>query len=149
MNRFRFRFASVLRYREVIEENRKREFGAALDHQRHEEERLRRIDNSIEGHERQTEENLHGTISARDLQNRYNYARRLDNERENQQKNLDLALRDTEAHRKKLVDATKRKKIFERLRDRDRETHDQEIRKEEQSIIDELSTQRYTRTKQS
>jgi len=146
MNRFRFRFASVLRYREIMEETRKRGFGAAMDHYRHEESRLKRIDGEIAGLEESMERGGQGRISVQDLQNRYNYARVLDRKREAQEKTVKAAEQEVERRRRELVEAMKQKKIFERLRERDRETYENELRKEEQKMLDEFSVQRFNRT---
>lgn len=148
MNRFRFRFQSVLRYREVIEDTKKREFGAALDHLRHEEERLQTINGVISNHERTTEESSSGRISVRDLQHRYNFARHLDREREVQEAAIQTAVDEAEKRRQILVEATKQKKIFERIKERDHEAYQAEVRHEEQKTIDEVSTQRFSREKQ-
>ena len=143
MNRFRFRFRSVLRYREIIEDNKKRDFGVALNHFTHEEANLNSIDNFIAGHEKLVERNGQGRISARDLQNKYDYARHLDRKKESQEKVVESAAEELESRRKKLVEATKEKKIFERLKERDREAHNEAQRKEEQALSDDLTSQRF------
>jgi len=143
MNRFRFRFESVLRYREIVEDGKKRDFGVALNHLRHEEASLRRIDDTISSHETRRETRGSGRISARDLQNMYDYSRRLDSDYEQQEKAIETAARELDARRNDLVEATKRKKIFERLQERDREIYDIEVRKEEQTASDEISSQRF------
>ena len=84
-----------------------------------------------------------GTISARDLQNKFYYARKLDDTRDAQEKNVEKAQENLESKRTDLVEATKRKKIFEHLKERDHETYNEEVRKEEQKFSDELSSQRY------
>ncbi len=145
MNRFRFRFSGVLRYREIIEENKTRSFGVALDHLRHEEDRLRFIDSTIYGHEKLMEDSSQGRISVRDLQNKYNFARRLDRERDTQEKVISKAHNELEIRRKELIEATKERKIIERLEERDRESYDIEVRREEQAVSDETSTQRFFR----
>jgi len=146
MNRFRFRFASVLRYREILEETKRRGFGAAMDHYRHEEARLKRIDGEIAGLEKLMERSGQGRISVQDLQNKYNYARVLDRERDAQERAMKAAEQEVEKRRRELVEAMKQKKIFERLRERDREIYEDEVRKEEQKMLDEFSVQRFNRT---
>lgn len=145
MNRFRFRFSGVLRYREIIEENKTRTFGVALDHLNHEEERLRFIDNAISGHEKFVEDSSQGKISVRDLQNKYNFARHLDRERDTQAQVISKAHDEMETRRKELIEATKKRKIIERLKERDRESYEIDVRREEQIISDETSTQRFFR----
>lgn len=147
MNRFRFRFESVLRYRNVIEDTKKREFATALDHQRHEEQILDSIDGSISLHEKTTEESSQGRISVRDLQNRYNYARQLDKERTTQEHAIHRAAEESEKRRANLVEATKQRKIFEKIKERDYDIYQGDVHKEEQVATDEVSVQRFFRKK--
>ncbi|MFC1693038.1 flagellar export protein FliJ [Candidatus Latescibacterota bacterium] len=141
MNRFRFRFQSVLRYREVIEESKKRHFGVALNHLKHEETRRGQIETSIAQHEKVREQSAQGKISARDLQNKLNYARQLDNKNKIQKKLVKKAGEVLESKRTELVEATKKKKIFDRLKEHEREEYEYEVQKEEQKLSDELSSQ--------
>ncbi len=143
MNRFRFRLRSVLRFREIIEENKKRVFGIALDHLKHEETRYDLIANQINGQEKFMEQKGEGKVSSRDLRNNFNYVRHLDRNKESLEKQVEKAKENLESKRTELVEATKRKKILERLKERDREDHNKAVRKEEQAIIDDISTQHF------
>jgi len=145
MNRFRFRFQSVLRFRELIEENRKRDFGVALNHLDREKRELDAIDRIIDDHDDFVENKSTGTISPRDLENRFHYARHLESRREGQTKRIESAGVEADAKRGELVEATKKKKIFERLKERDREAHEAASRKEEQAASDELTSLRRAR----
>jgi len=145
MNKFKFRFASVLRYREIIEDNKKRDFGVAMNHLQNQESTLRAIDSSIDGHSQDTADSSQGGVSVRDLQGRYDFARKLDRDREQQEEQIAKAREEVEERRTHLVEATKQKKIFEKLEDRDRDIHEQDARKEESMIIDEIATQRHAR----
>ena len=139
MNRFRFRFNSVLRYRELIEGEKKRLLGVATGHLHTEDEELARIDDTITDHESVREKDSVGSVSARDLQSGFNYTRSLDGKRIRQVDRVAKAENVVEKKRLDLVEATKQKKIFEKLKDREREVHEYELRKEEQSLIDDLS----------
>ena len=143
MNRFKFRFRSVLRFREIIEENKKRIFGIALNHLKHEEAHYDSIVNQINGQEKLMEQKEVGKVSVRDLKNNFNYARHLDRNKESQGKQVAKAKENLESKRTELVEATKRKKILERLKERDRENHNKALKKEEQAIIDDISTQHF------
>ena len=142
MNIFRFRFESVLRYRKIIEENKNRDFGIALSHLKHEETNLEGIKNSISYHEELIEKSASGMISAHDLENKLNYAHLLDDKRESQEKQVKKAEDEVELKRTELANAAKKKKIFERLKEHDHEDYNDELRKEEQALIDELTSQR-------
>ena len=143
MNRFKFRFGSVLRYREILEENKKRDFGVSLSHLDHEEKNLDRIEDTITDHEQLMEKSGKGNISARDLQNKSNFARHLDGKKEFQEKQVEKAEEELESKRTELVEATKEKKMFERLKERDHEAYDEELKKEERKLNDDFLSQRF------
>lgn len=143
MNRFRFRFRSVLRYREIIEENKKKDFGVALKHLTHEESNLARIDTAITQHAELMEKSGQGSVSAHDLQNKFNYARQLDKKKNSQKTLIEKVEIVLESKRTALVEATKKKKIFERLKERDRVAYDEATRKEEQALSDDLTSMRF------
>ena len=148
MNRFRFRLANLFRLRGVEEDKKKREFGIALGHLGREENKLKKMDGTLSEHEKHVEEHGQGAVSARELQNNFNYARSLDGRIEEQQKNVKKAEESMISRRADLAEASKHKKILERLKDRDREEYNHAVAKEEQAIIDELTTQRYHKPRQ-
>ena len=143
MNRFIFRFKSVLRFKEIIEEQKKRDFGTALSHLRHEEKTLENIEHAISDHEELTEQSGQGKICVRELENKFHYARLLDSKKTSQTKIVKKAKDTLESKRTELVESTKKKKIFERLQERDREEYNKEVKKEEQKLNDESSIQRF------
>ncbi len=145
MNRFRFRFKNVLRYRELLEENKKRDLGVALGHLMREQGELQQIDHSIEGHDELTAGESVGEISPRQLMNRFHYARHLESSRDAQERRIENVRKDVDGRRGELIEATKQKRIFERLEERDREAHDAEERLEEQKEADELTALREAR----
>lgn len=140
MNRFRFKLKSVLRHREILEEEKKREFGVALNHMKHEENHYKEIENTIDSHEKLMEKSSFGRLSVRDILNKFNYARHLDSKRGSQKNLLQKAREALETQRVKLMEAMKRKKTLERLKERDRQTYNDTVRKEEQALIDELTS---------
>ena len=147
MNRFRFRFQSVLRFRQAIEDEKKRNLAGALDHYTHEQEKLNLIDTSIDTHDTVRVSSAEGAVSAKDLLNKFIYARHLERVRDGQEKHLQKAGKEVAVRRTDLVEAAKQKKILERLRERDQEAHQDEIEHEERAISDEIATQRYHRDK--
>ena len=124
MNRFVFRLANLLRLRGVEEDKKKREFGSAMGHFVNEEDKLKKLGATLRDHEKMMEEKGAGTISARELHNNFGYARSLDGRIEEQQKNVKRSEDAVNIKRDELAEASKHKKILERLKDRDREEHD-------------------------
>ncbi|MBT4484196.1 MAG: flagellar export protein FliJ [Candidatus Latescibacteria bacterium] len=143
MNRFRFRFASVLRYREILEDERKRDFGIALDHLSHEEDKLEKIGGDISLHEKKMEKSRLGKVSIHDLQNKFIYARHLDGEKDAQEKQIVKSKGVLESKREELVESMKKKKIFERLKERDIDKYNEETKREEMTQNDEFASQRF------
>ena len=144
MNRFRFRFESLLKVRKAEEEVKKREFGVVLGHLKHEEDQFNRINDSIASHDEYRENATEGKVTTpRKLSHDFQYSQRLEREKSEQEKTLDSVQEVVEEKRKDLVEATKKKKIFDRLREKDKAEHDQAELKEEQALIDELSTERF------
>ena len=145
MNRFKFRFGSVLRYRKILEDEKKRDFGSALDHLSHEEEKLKKIGGDISRHDEEIEKSGQGKVSARDLENKSNYARHLDGKKDTQEKQIVKSEEVLESKREELVESTKKKKIFERLKERDLEEYNKEATREEMTRNDEFASQRFNR----
>lgn len=144
MNRFRFRFESLLKVREAEEEVKKREFGVVLGHLKHEKDQFNRINDSIASHDENRENAAEGKVTTpRKLFHDFQYSQRLEREKSEQKKTLDSVQEVVEEKRKDVVEATKKKKIFDRLREKDQAEHDHAVLKEEQALIDELSTVRF------
>ena len=143
MNRFRFRLESLLRFRAAKEEEKKREFGVVLGHLKHEEAQYNAIVNNIDQHNRFMDESGQGKISVRTLMRNFFYARSLEKSKSEQKKAVKKAEELAGEKRSELTEATKKKRILERLKENKLEEYNQAVIKEEQAIIDEFATQRY------
>ncbi len=143
MNRFRFRLESLLRFRAAKEEEKKREFGVVLGHLKHEEAQYNAIVNNIDQHNRFMEESGQGKISVRTLTRNFFYARSLEKSKSEQKKAVKKAEELAGEKRSELTEATKKKRILERLKENKLEEYNQAVIKEEQALIDEFATQRY------
>jgi len=146
VNRFRFRFATVLRYREMIEDGHKRRMGEALGALRIEEMALDGIERERTTHDVVRADHADtGPVYARRLEDDHRYARWLDMKRRKQSHRVKTAADFVAGRRAELVEATKHKKIFTRLEERDRDAWMAEARLEEQAMNDEVATTRYRR----
>ncbi len=143
MNRFRFRLESLLRFRGAKEEEKKREFGVVLGHVKHEDALYNNILGNVEKHDRLIEESGQGKISVRTLIHNFFYARSLDKKKFEQKKSVKKAEVIVEEKRLELVEATKKKKILEILKENKLDEHNKAVIKEEQTLIDEISSQSY------
>ena len=143
MNRFRFRLESLLRFRAAKEEEKKREFGVVIGHLKHEEARYNTIVNNIDQHDKFMEESGQGKVSVRTLIYNFFYARSLEKRKSEQKKEVEKAEELVGKKRSQLTEATKKKRIIERLKENKLEEYDQAVIKEDQALIDEVATQRY------
>jgi flagellar FliJ protein len=143
--RFRFNLDPVLRYREIIEDQRKREF--AEMNRRLNEEKLRREEMQRERTAMQ-EEIVRGFENREPFQTvvaSYNMVGRMDNEvaesrRREQQLQLEL-----EKRRQAMVAARMDTRIMESLKERRKEEFVREEDRLEQNLLDELSIQQQGR----
>ena len=143
--RFRFNLQPVLRYREIIEDQRKREFAEMT--RRINEERLRREEMQRERTAMQ-EEIVRGFENREPFQSvvaNYNTVGRLENAvaeslRLEQQMKAEL-----EKRRQAMVAASMDKKIMESLKERRQEEFVREEDRLEQNILDDLSVQQQGR----
>lgn len=143
MNRFRFRLESLLRFRGAKEEEKKREFGVVLGHLKHEEAQYDTIVNNIDKHDEFMEESGQGKILVRTLIRNFLFARSLEKKKSEQKESVKKAEEVVEKKRSELVEVTKKKRILERLKENRLEEYNQAVIKEEQALIDEISSQRY------
>ena len=143
MNRFRFRLESVLRFRRAKEDEKKRGFGTTVGHLKHEKDRYNEIIDASDRHNRRVEKSGTGKISVRNLINNFNYTRHLYKRKADQNKAVQDAQRVVDEKRAELIEATKKKKVLERLKGRKLEEHNKAALKEEQALIDEAASQRF------
>ena len=142
MNRFIFRLQSVLRLREIKEDEKKREFGDSIQKLQQEENELEQMDRSLQNHENNMEEKGKGVITTAQLTSGFNYARSLDEKIDNQKKKVKEEESAVDGKREELVQSTKQKKKLERLKERKREEHEKAVLSEEQDLIDDIASVR-------
>jgi len=143
MNRFQFRLENILRLRAAEETKKKREFGISLQHVQNAEERCRIVRNEISELDRVSEEKAAGNLVLEDMKIRHRYVRHLDRIVAAREKELEQARKVLDKKRSELVEATRRKKTLERLRERAHEEYQDEALKEEQNILDDLTAIKY------
>ena len=86
MNRFRFRFGSVLRVRGAEENIKKGEFGSTIRKLKEEEDRYNEIVNDIEKQNEFIKDSGKGKISIRNLINNFNFSQFLERRKSDQNK---------------------------------------------------------------
>jgi len=149
MNRFRFRLQSVLRLRAAREEEKKREFGLSLGHLKQEEQRFDEITRSIDDLDRFRTEKSTGRISVGQMIQNFFFSRHLHTRKDEQHKKVEKAQEIVDEKRAEMTEATKKRKTIERLKERKRVQYEEDVRREEQSLIDEIATQHFPGNGQS
>ena len=143
MNRFRFRLESVLRLRGVEETKRQRELGGVLRNKQRAEERRQAAVDAIAEHDREMEGDAQGMVNAAGLDAHHRYMQHLQREREMCEKEVGKMEEAVVLRRSELVEASRKKKTLERLRERAREAHEKESLREEQNALDDLTSVKY------
>jgi flagellar protein FliJ len=146
MNRFSFRLDSVLRVRAAEETKKKREFGAARQLAKIAEDAYRAILYEIEVKDRLVEEKGTGSTTAAELMALGDYALGLEAKKVANKKTLEHAEEALDRKREELVEATRRRKTLERLREKALLEYQRLARNEEQAIIDDTAVQKYSRS---
>ena len=145
MNRFRFRFKTVLRYREILEDNKKRELGVVMKQLNDEVSAYRGIEKEIADNDDYAARHETSAKTRQELISNFHYQRRLDHRKKNQHQRIAGVEQQVAKKRGEFIEARKNKRIFERLEERDRDVYDDEVRKEEQAFIDDVSGRCYSK----
>ena len=144
MAKFRFRFASNLRLKERIEEQRKQEYGRAIAALEREKQRKLRMLKEREDAIHSFRESINRKITPFDLQMHNNFLSYMKERLIKQDEAIKKAEEEVEKRRLILVEAMKERKILEKLREKDYETFKQEQLLAEQKIQDEIVSYRYS-----
>jgi len=143
MKKFSFRLESVRRLRSAVEEERKRAFGAAVRLYHREREALRAlIEREREARERLAEELASGCsaeVAAAFSEFLRGNALRI---RAQAERTEEARMR-MEEERRLLVEASKERKVVDRLRERALERHLYQASREEQGFLDEVAGVRF------
>lgn len=144
MNRFRFRLETVLKLRAAREDEKNRELAAALVQLNQEEQRYRKLVDSLNDLDRIRAERGNGRISARQLMQRLFFSRHLQKKCDEQKTNVCQAEAVVQEKRREVVEAMKKRKTLERLRERKRLQYEAEVLHQEQNQLDEAGLQRFS-----
>ena len=116
---FKFRLQKILEHRETLENIKKGEFGKAQNKLNIEKERLVKLRTTKEAIAREKEEISKASITMNELQKYNNYLMDLSEKIKLQTKTIEQAKVQVEKARNELIEATKDKKIIEKLKTRD------------------------------
>ena len=145
MAKFNFRFASNLRVKERLEEQKKLEYGKALAALENEKQKKRILLTERENTINSFRESVQKDITPYDLQMHNNYLGVLKERIIKQDAAIKRAEEFAEKKRLELVEAMKERKIMEKLKEKDFEEFKIAEQLKEQKIQDEIVSYRYSR----
>ncbi len=143
MKRFRYRLEPLLKIKSHVEKQRQKEHAAALHQVYRQQEHLDEIESKRQDTFKHQSERLTGKLSAVQFQMATRYLAKLRMDTLTGKELLRGLEQEAERRRVKLVEATKEKKIFDKLKERQRERYLTELDHTEQKELDELSGNRH------
>ncbi|NOY52942.1 MAG: flagellar export protein FliJ [Deltaproteobacteria bacterium] len=142
---YRFRFESVLRYRQQAMDQVRREFSELQRKLVTEYSRLDLLEQTGREYARLFHERQGEGIAIREVGLFQSFFHRLHFETDAQRKKLYSLNQRVEGKRQELLDASKKKKVLERLREVEEDQYREEERKREQRQYDEIAVNKITR----
>lgn len=142
---FRFRFQAVLDHRKLVEEQRQRELAICLRHKAELENLLRQTQQTLRGNKQQLADALTGRIDMSQLGGYARYANHMTVKGMGVVRRIAAAEQQAEQARARLLEATKRVKALELLRDRELAQWKKQQRKAEDAQLDEVAVQQHAR----
>ena len=147
MRRFKFRFEKILTYRGHQEKQRQRELASALNVQQSQQEKVMGLVRGQMEAQKEKEKHLVGKIETARLSGYYRYGLRL--------KHLELAGRellghiakDVEQKRQTLVEAARKKKTYEKLKERHRQQFTEDANLALQKENDEIGQKMFVQNR--
>ncbi len=138
--KFKFRFASVLRHREILEKQEAKEFAIFLRKCDTERQALKKLENKYDATQSELGEKKVAGADMKEIKMYYTFLTSLKNDMVAQQKNVAKAEEELEEQRQKLIKSQMDKKVIEKLKKNDYLSFVEEDRKEDIRVIDEINT---------
>ena len=147
MKKFKFRLESLLKVKEHLERERQKEHAEARERVARQRDRLSGLDAQRQTTVRQQRERLTGDISVADLLVCSRYLVKLKSSTMEGTEILRGLEAEADQSRDRLIDASRQKKIYDKLRERQREKYLEELKRLENKEIDEIATNSRRRQK--
>lgn len=138
MDKFIFRFNTILHNKERIEDDRKNKLGISMRKLVTEQQNLENLFNKKENIMGQIKNKTKETVKVSELRRLANNMEIMKNIIDKQQHVVDQSKLDTENKRINLLEASKQKKVFEKLKEKDFEEHKYLQLKKEDAIVDQF-----------
>ncbi|QUH20838.1 flagellar export protein FliJ [Alkaliphilus sp. B6464] len=138
MEKFIFRFDTILNTKEKIEEDRKNKLGISMKKLVTEQEHLQRLFQRKNDMIIQWQEKSNKIVKISELRSISNNLDIMQNIIDKQLNVVEQSEFETENRRKQLLEASKQKKVFEKLKEKDYEEHKYNQLKKEDALTDEI-----------
>lgn len=136
MKRFHFRLGMVLTLRRKEEDQARRLYAEAAEKRRHQEGVLHRLEAVYSRQCEDMRQKCLGLVQAADLDRRRAYLIRLEYEIEGEQATLQRLVKGEEAAREALRLAAQKRRVLEKLEERQRASHHQAVQHQEAKFLD-------------
>ncbi len=138
MGKFTFRFDTILTTKEKIEDDRKNKLGISMQKLASEQNQLEKLSHKKNNLINNLEESLQKIVEVSELRNLSYNLDMIQNIIDKQTQIVEQLELETENKRKDLIEASKQKKIFEKLREKDYEEYKYTELKKEYTLTDEI-----------
>ena len=145
MNRFRFRFDTILRLRKLRKELQQKVFATQQEKLINEQHKLNDIEKQQRNLIQKTLKRLSGYLDLESLKTSVNYSKKLKGDKEHQHEVVIGEEKHLEDKRKELVEAAKQRRIMERLYESDFREYMKHLDYEEVLFLDDIGASAYTR----
>lgn len=145
MAKFIFSMQSLLSLKSRMEEQKKQEFGKAMGKLEEEREVLSKLKTEKHTVILGFKDGISNKVNPQDFQNINNYIEFLKKKIAIQMNVIIKAEKEVEKKRKALIEATKERKMLDKIKEKKYEQYIEEEKKQEQKIIDEIVSYKYSK----
>ncbi len=143
---FKFRLQTVLEYKQKREEEEQRELARLKEVLAKEQRKLYTLKHLQETRRDElSKKSERGRLNVEELKMYHEQQKKLAREISAQQIRVQQAEGDVEIQRQKLLEATKEKKTYEKLKEKHLEVYQNEVNEEERKLLDEIATTKFDR----
>lgn len=138
MGKFTFRFDTILTTKEKIEDDRKNKLGISMQKLASEQNQLEKLSHKKNNLINNLEESLQKTVEVSELRNLSYNLDMIQDIIDKQTQVVEQLELETENRRKDLIEASKQKKVFEKLKEKDYEEYKYNQLKKEYALTDQI-----------
>lgn len=140
---FKFKLAAVLSLKEKVEDSKKRELGLVMVRKDQIQNEKCLLETEKKKATKTLKEQNEETLNIASFKAYYHYNKRMEQAIKAKEEELQVAQQKVEEKRNELLEAVKERKILENLKTIEKEVFDEEAKREEQRILDDLVTYKY------